>query len=1350
MALRAYIILTWIFLYAFYIAQALKITNVSNQVSVYGLSNGNVFNPMTNTSMFDCPRTWGCSCEFSNIDIRIAGCYFKGTVNFSSLFHFYPNKTHLEISHSYLSRFPCEVSSLTQLTTLNLSGNRIHSVPCDLTNLSHLRVIDLSYNSKDTFPSGIQEFPCELSSLSQLVSLDLSNNVIQSVRCNFSGMSSLTTLDLYNNPLMSFSCELATLTSVVYLNLSHNFIESVPCNLSTLTNLTFLDLSFQHIYTPQRVFFYGLSIFPCELATLPELTKLDLSDNQIESVACDLSTMDKLRSLDLSKNRFMSFPCNLTTISSHLSLNLSFNHLESMFCDFSKFTKLKPSDISGNGIQPLCDSTGRCTVPYEFSTLTHLTSLDLSHNWLQSVPCDISYLTNLTFLGLSWNKLKYMHCDLSNLTRLFTLHLQHNEFDSMLCQLSTVTELTSLNLQRNHIKSVPCDLSNLSHLTYLDISVNNLTAFPCELTSLPKLKTLKLQRNHIKSVPCDLSNLSHLIYLDISVNNLIAFPCELTTLPKLKTLDLSGNSMVSIPCDLSNMTEIKSIVLSRNSFHTFPCVLTNLNKLSSVDVSLNRIKSKPCNWSMLCDLSNFTKLKTLDISDNGIDPLNDTTGRCTFPCEFSTLAHLTSLDLSSNRLECVPCDISYQTNLNFLGLSWNKLKYMHCDLSNLTQLTTLDLQHNKFESMPCELSTVTELTSLDLRWNRIKSVPCDLSNLSHLTYLDISANFLTAFPCGLSTLPKLKTLDLSVNSMVSIPCDLSNMTEIKSIVLSFNSFHTFPCALTNLSKLSSLDVSSNRITSIPCDWSNMTYLTSIELDFNQISVLDSWPIMLAKASLHKLSLFANHLTQFTNYAGTSGVSCKAIHHPFSMSLNFNNITHIMNIVKGWNLKMTTKEELYNCLDFIVPQTQWNPLTCDCVDYDVYRYLQNRSISVRNLIKCHYPPKFKGMNPAYISLDQFVCDISENCPSGCTCTNSPFYQNISVNCEYTEFITLPDNVTELPNEDYGYSLQFINGHLRNISYTPYLRNVKTANFGNNSISKISMEALVALQNVSLLHIDHNALQRLPGNITNIHFKGGIDLKLGDNPWICDCTTMDIRSWMKDHEAVITDKLLVTCHSPPHMLNKKMLYTHDSIFCPKNNVQINNYLIGLVVLSTSITLICIFSLIAIKIRRWVVNGRLAGQMALLDEVDAEREFDVFVSYACEEEDYILDDFIPQLENHNFKVCCHRIHFLAGNTIIDNISECINHSKRTLVYFTNSYKNSRFCMWEFKEVLNKDIRDGTIRLITVKDTDLDITDLDDSTRAFFERRTYLEFNAPRFWENLIRSLPRRVANLEEFEMQ
>ena len=172
---------------------------------------------------------------------------------------------------------------------------------------------------------------------------------------------------------------------------------------------------------------------------------------------------------------------------------------------------------------------------------------------------------------------------------------------------------------------------------------------------------------------------------------------------------------------------------------------------------------------------------------------------------------------------------------------------------------------------------------------------------------------------------------------------------------------------------------------------------------------------------------------------------------------------------------------------------------------------------------------------------------------------------------------------------------------------------------------------------------------------------------------------------------------------------------------------------------------FSVITVRIRQWIIARRLASEMVILDEMDQDKEFDVFVSYASEDEDYILDRFITELENHNIKVCLHRIHFLGGNTIIDNISECINHSKRTLVYFSNFYKDSHFCMYEFKEALNKDVRKGTIRLITMKDTDLDMADLDDSTRAYFDKHTYIDKDAVKLWDNLLYTLPKGRGNAQ-----
>ena len=335
-------------------------------------------------------------------------------------------------------------------------------------------------------------------------------------------------------------------------------------------------------------------------------------------------------------------------------------------------------------------------------------------------------------------------------------------------------------------------------------------------------------------------------------------------------------------------------------------------------------------------------------------------------------------------------------------------------------------------------------------------------------------------------------------------------------------------------------------------------------------------------------------------------------------------------------------------------------------------------------------------------------------------------------------------------EYQYDIDFDYGNISKLYYRPYLSKIRTLKFSHNVISEVSLDAMLALQNVSILHLDNNRLRRLPENITTVQLQNVIDVTLGHNPWVCDCTTLDTRKWMNDYANFIMDKYSVMCNSPSHMMNKSMMFSDDKMFCPHENIHRINYTITTAVFGGLIPLICISFCIVLKMRKKIADKRMVERMAHLDEMDEDREFDVFISYSCEDVDYILDDFIPQLENHNIKVCVHRIHFLAGNTIIDNISECINHSKRTLVYFTNSYKNSHFCMWEFKEVLNKDIRDGMIRLITVKDPDLDITDLDDSTSGYFEKRTYLEFNAPRFWENLIHSLPKRVANLEEFEIQ
>ena len=977
-------------------------------------------------------------------------------------------------------------------------------------------------------------------------------------------------------------------------------------------------------------------------------------------------------------------------------------------------------------------------IPCELATLTQLTNLIISQNFIQYIPCNLSNLTRLTSLDLShngvfmWKGLKAFPCQLSNLSQLQTLDLSYNIIESVACNLSNMTKLTSLDLSRTQVKSFPCELSTLHLLTHLDLSWNQLQSIRCDLSNMTHLSSLDLSYSDMKeecdtkglcTFPYDLSTLTYLTFLDLSYNLIQNVPCQLSHLTQLISLNLSSNNIESFTCDLSNLTRLSSLKLSQNHLIAFPSELSIPAQIVSIDLSLNRIKS------LSCSLSAFSKLTFLDLSYNKIELV---------PCDLSNLTHLNYFDLSSNRIHSMPRGLSQLTQMAYLNLANNALHEFPLEILYLAKLKFLDLSGNPIKSLPSNMSSFRQLLHLKLRGTQLSTFPSQILLLTQLSSLDLSLNYIKSLPYDLVNLTRLNSLDLSQNILESVTYRLSHLTKLSSLNLEQNNIHTFPCEISTLTNLTSVKIGDNKIASVPCDLSGWSQLISLDISYNMVQNLDSWPITLAKDSntLKTFNFDGNHLSQFTNHAGAQATSCKAFKGQV-ISLEKNNITHLMDVLKGWNLKISTVMELHECFQIFIPKFYGNPLTCDCTDYELFRFLKHIKFFYYRL-QCHQPHSLWRKDPLKLSLDQFVCNISADCPIGCYCTVIPFNNSVMVNCERFEGNLLPQTMPRLPNENFWYHLNMDNMNLTNVSYAPYLTKMRTAKFSRNSISEVSVAALIALQNVIILNLDHNMLWRLPDNITTVKLDNLTDLTLGENPWVCDCTVLSTKQWIEDHKRYIKDFYSVTCHSPPSVLYRNLIYTEKYVFCPEGNRQMIIYIIT-TVFGTSFLLICTVCFVFLKTRKWVRAKQLANQMVLLDGMDADKQFDVFISYATEDEDYILDDFIPELENHDFKVCFHRIHFLGGNTIIDNISECINNSKRTLVFFSNFYKNSHFCMWEFKEALNKDLREGTIRLITIKDTDLDTAGLDDSTRAYFQRRTYIEKDAVKFWENLLHSLPK-----------
>ena len=304
----------------------------------------------------------------------------------------------------------------------------------------------------------------------------------------------------------------------------------------------------------------------------------------------------------------------------------------------------------------------------------------------------------------------------------------------------------------------------------------------------------------------------------------------------------------------------------------------------------------------------------------------------------------------------------------------------------------------------------------------------------------------------------------------------------------------------------------------------------------------------------------------------------------------------------------------------------------------------------------------------------------------------------------------------------------------------LTSLTSLDVSHNQISEIPVQAFMALRNVSLLFLNDNELQVLHHNITDVSLYALTDVKLGDNPWVCNCQALVIKYWMIEHGSAIKDNKHIICKNPPTMLGKNVMFTDRIQFCPNPaNTKTDIIIITSVASIFLVTLCILFLLWPIKRRRFI-RRKLNYFMEHNDDLDDDKTYDIFVSYAEEDVFYIEEELIPELENLGFKVCYHRIHFIGGRSIIDNISESINNSKRTLAFLSTSYKDSHFCMWEYREALSKDLRDGTTRLVTIKATDVDIDDLDDAIKAYLERFTYIEKDAGKFWENLLFTLPKR----------
>ncbi|KAF7105568.1 hypothetical protein CFC21_106359 [Triticum aestivum] len=522
---------------------------------------------------------------------------------------------------------------------------------------------------------------------------------------------------------------------------------------------------------------------------------------------------------------------NFTVLTTLTSLDLSHNYLSGGIPPgIETLEELQSLLLQGNQI--------RGSVPLDKMS-SNLVTLNLSLNHLVGhIPSEIGHLTHLVTLDLSSNNLSgSIPSNIGGLTKLATLNLCQNELSGQIPQeLGYQVNLEVLDLSENTLSgSIPDILGNLTKLNSLYLWDNKLSGqIPQELGYLVNLEGLSLQKNILSgSIPRNLCNLTKLTFLRLWENILSGqIPQELGNLVKLENLALQDNTLSgSIPITIGNLTNLTLLYLYKNQLSgPIPQGIVKLLSLVKLDLAFNNLSGAlPFN---LCVGGQLQHLSAT--SNNLVGPL---------PSSLLSCKSLVRVRLERNNLEGDITGMGAYPNLLYIDVSSNKLFGRLSHLwGGCYKLTVLRASNNNITGViPSSIGKLTQLGILDVSSNKLEGqIPREIGNLTMLFNLSLSGNLLQGnMPQEIGSLNNLEYLDFSSNNLTGqIPRSIEHCLKIHFLKLSHNHLNgTIPIELGMLVNLQDmLDLSDNSIVgSIPSLLDDLGMLEALNLSHNALN-----------------------------------------------------------------------------------------------------------------------------------------------------------------------------------------------------------------------------------------------------------------------------------------------------------------------------------------------------------------------------------------------------------------------------------------------------------------------------------------------------------------------------------
>jgi hypothetical protein len=293
-------------------------------------------------------------------------------------------------------------------------------------------------------------------------------------------------------------------------------------------------------------------------------------------------------------------------------------------------------------------------------------------------------------------------------------------------------------------------------------------------------------------------------------------------------------------------------------------------------------------------------------------------------------------------------------------------------------------------------------------------------------------------------------------------------------------------------------------------------------------------------------------------------------------------------------------------------------------------------------------------------------------------------------------------------------------------------------------------LQTMKKLNHINLRHNLLFQFSDYILH-EFEhlavNNLTIDLYKNNLSCSCKHLNLLKWMSNSKINFQNLKDYSCidenGESRNMSSPRELYAELFEYC-KSYTLLVFISSAVFVLALTVITVCILYRYRWNLRYIYYSGkmRMKGYIPIKDD-GSDFDHDVFVSFANEDNSFVRDFAIPELEEkRHLRLLLHDRDFRPGEFVHDNIVKAICTSKKTLIVMSDAFLQSVWCRFEMHMARMEAIKTERNVLTVVLLKDVPTAGLPLEIVDIIRQKTYLEFphedaHREQFWDRLFEAL-------------